>query len=719
MDVQNLYNELTSVAIRLYRNQEQGINDLVNIKKKLEQFISEVTVMSDELVIKLLNCFSNLLEALENNDKLFLADIIYYDICELIIDYANANHINIKYDKSRQRMILENEIDEIDKIYNKNVKCLTKMENDFYRELIDFCTKFDINDEKVVVDAYRNIAVFEKNRWWRLNSFYNSKKAAEIGKKEIEGAGYISMLFIFGMGNGDYIRKIAEIVPTDTLIFIYEPNKSVFGINIYYNDWTDILERDNVFLFVKGINDDKMDTCVYVRTDNISYKFLHTYILPGYDVLYRKEIEDRIEACNILIRDAVLTDNTIDKFAEHFNYNRIMNLPLIYESILLTDLKKFFQQYVDFEHIPAIIMAAGPSLDKSIDKLKSIKGKAFVLAVDSAIRMCVKHSVVPDAIVTIDPQKQDILFHNEVANKTPLFFSTSSIYKNIKDLQGKKVFCYTEDFVPTELENRIELISAGGSVANTAFSIISYLGFKKIIAIGLDLAFLGEKKHASTVYDDGGINNKKEKYTEVKGQNGEMLLTYPNFIAYKEQFESKIKENKDKFEFINSSEGGAYIEGADHMPLDKAIEKYCGQDVVDFEEIFRKCPESFTKEEKESKRKYLENYIMQCDEIKEYYQDCCTLYKKMIESKDIKEVKQMMKKVDNLYLKASSSFVGKIIIDYSSKEADRQLDQMYQKDKEQGADMKAVIEKGIMVSEIFMRKSEQAKKVFFECLKTL
>lgn len=69
-------------------------------------------------------------------------------------------------------------------------------------------------------------------------------------------------------------------------------------------------------------------------------------------------------------------------------------------------------------------------------------------------------------------------------------------------------------------------------VANMVLSILNYLGFHKIIAIGLDLAFLKDKKHASVVYDDGGINEaEKDDYTEVKGQNGETLLTYVKLYA--------------------------------------------------------------------------------------------------------------------------------------------------------------------------------------------
>ena len=52
--------------------------------------------------------------------------------------------------------------------------------------------------------------------------------------------------------------------------------------------------------------------------------------------------------------------------------------------------------------------------------------------------MCEKYGVKPDAIVTIDPQKQEILFENETANNAPLFWGLQSVYKQVKRLTGKK-----------------------------------------------------------------------------------------------------------------------------------------------------------------------------------------------------------------------------------------------------------------------------------------
>lgn len=49
-----------------------------------------------------------------------------------------------------------------------------------------YCRQFDLSDEEIAVDEYGNIAILKEDRWWRMNSFYNSKYAAEFAAEEIK-----------------------------------------------------------------------------------------------------------------------------------------------------------------------------------------------------------------------------------------------------------------------------------------------------------------------------------------------------------------------------------------------------------------------------------------------------------------------------------------------------------------------------------------------------
>ena len=53
-----------------------------------------------------------------------------------------------------------------------------------------------------------------------------------------------------------------------------------------------------------------------------------------------------------------------------FNYNRIMNLPYIYKSVMISDIKSVFESELDMANTVAVLVAAGPSLDDNIEELK-------------------------------------------------------------------------------------------------------------------------------------------------------------------------------------------------------------------------------------------------------------------------------------------------------------------------------------------------------------
>lgn len=720
MNTIEMYNNLENIGIKLYQNDNSAWVKLQEVLSELGEFATEVASISEEMKNVVMRVFSSLLDAIQNVDQLLAADIVYYELCELVAVYEKIYN-DRDIETHQQSNVNKGNID-TKKTYEINMKCLENKWDGYYQKLIEYCERFDLNDKEVQVDEYGNIAVLKSDRWWRMNSFYNSEYAASLALQEIMKQNYISCLYIFGMGNLDTIRKMTEYLPTDTMIFIYEPNPKIFGVNSYYSDWSEVLNKENVVLFVEGLNDEELAKCTYIRMENIAYQYSYVYIQPEYGKVYPIAINEKLQECQTMIQNAVLTDNTIDKFAEKFNYNRIMNIPYIYKSILATDMKQFFNENIDIENETAILVAAGPSLDENMEYLRKIKGRAFILAVDSSIRMCEAYGVKPDAYVTVDPQKQEILFENKTAQNTPLFWGLQSVHRQVKQLKCRKIFCNMDSYLPDELKGKLEYIIAGGSVANTGFSILKYLGFHKIIAIGLDLAFLNDKKHAAVVYDDGGISEEESRhYTEIKGINGEKLLTYNNFVAYKENIERRIAED-EKLIFVNASKG-AYIEGAIHMPFQEAVDKYVPEKIMDFENIIERCPYSYSSKDKAKVERYLLKYAEDCNEIYEIYKECCQVYESMKNMNNTEDVHIAMNKIDTLYANAEQSFAGQLIVDYSSKEADRVLNSMYKEsvisEKYSQDNLVLLAEKGMQISKIFMENAKKTKKMFINSMENI
>ena len=56
-----------------------------------------------------------------------------------------------------------------------------------------------------------------------------------------------------------------------------------------------------------------------------------------------------------------------------------------------------------FPGVPAVLLAAGPSLDRNLEALAGIRQRALVIAVDTALRPCLVAGLEPHLVVAVDP----------------------------------------------------------------------------------------------------------------------------------------------------------------------------------------------------------------------------------------------------------------------------------------------------------------------------
>ena len=76
-----------------------------------------------------------------------------------------------------------------------------------------------------------------------------------------------------------------------------------------------------------------------------------------------------------------------------------------------------------FKGIPAIVVAAGPSLDKNIDLLKKIKGRFPIIAVDTALRHMIANGIKPDIVCAADSSYENSLDFVGVEDETEVILA--------------------------------------------------------------------------------------------------------------------------------------------------------------------------------------------------------------------------------------------------------------------------------------------------------
>ena len=88
-------------------------------------------------------------------------------------------------------------------------------------------------------------------------------------------------------------------------------------------------------------------------------------------------------------------------------------------------------------------------------------------------------------------------------------------------------------------EHGFKLINTGGSVSTTALDVCITLGCNKVVCLGLDLAYTGNRTHAEGTLGANEIA-KTKNLPMVKSVSGEMISTSLNLSCYHKWIENRI-----------------------------------------------------------------------------------------------------------------------------------------------------------------------------------
>lgn len=221
---------------------------------------------------------------------------------------------------------------------------------------------------------------------------------------------------------------------------------------------------------------------------------------------------------------------------------------------------------------PALIVAAGPSLNKQLPLLAQNQDLFTIIAVDKVWPILKAHGIVPDAILALDPKSVPSWPRNEIDEGTAFCVDIGCGSKLLwSNDQNHLLTCANMAVyqILKELGAKVSLLSTGGSVATSAFAMAERLEANPIVFIGQDLALTGGKDHADGYldsYNAGLLSARIEAGFDVEGYYGGRLRTERQLLTYKTWFENRIKALPHKL-IINSTEGGARIEGATQLPF--------------------------------------------------------------------------------------------------------------------------------------------------------
>jgi hypothetical protein len=154
-----------------------------------------------------------------------------------------------------------------------------------------------------------------------------------------------------------------------------------------------------------------------------------------------------------------------------------------------------------FAGLPALVLAAGPSLDDLEPVLGALAERMVIVCVDTALRSALRLGIEPDFVVVVDPQYWNARHLDRCASPGSILIAEAAVWPSVLRFESRRTaLCSSIYPLGRYVEDRMGPpkgeLGAGGSVSTTAWDFARLLGCAPIYMAGLDLSFPGGRTHA-------------------------------------------------------------------------------------------------------------------------------------------------------------------------------------------------------------------------------
>jgi len=301
-------------------------------------------------------------------------------------------------------------------------------------------------------------------------------------------------------------------------------------------------------------------------------------------------VERIADAARDALSDLRIHRNTVRAFSRTWLEQGTANLPALarWPSVAALD--------GALANVPMVIVAPGPSLAKNAAQLRELKGTAIICAFSHSLKPVLAAGVVPDIVLTVDPQ--DVRYHFAGCDLSETcLVNAATVHPSLYELPARQFLtlsanCAIDDWIFDGLGEQAT-VGGGGSVATSAYSLALRWGCDPIVFVGLDLSFPDGQYYVSTSTDGraravvdqrgmmrvdgwsdgframkagGGPSAPAERAIELPGWHGGTVPSSFMFALFHRWFVETTK-HVGTTSVYNCTEGGAFIAGMDHRPL--------------------------------------------------------------------------------------------------------------------------------------------------------
>lgn len=409
-------------------------------------------------------------------------------------------------------------------------------------------------------------------RWLRLHSIADPQGEADRLVQAAFADGCPASLIVVGLGLG-FVLDAIERRSANTRVLAIEPFPDTLEAMWARRPWSAWTDTGRLRLLVAP------------AYDGAGEAFRHLDAKAGeppvivQPVLRRAWPGDVERACAVarsIAVGALGNEHARRQFAGRYLLNTLANLPAIAGESDVAALAGLFRR------VPAIVVGAGPSLDANLEGIRAAAAGALIIAVDTASRPLMTAGIVPDAVVSVDPQPANgkHLLDLPPPGRPWLIAEASLDPVVFPAFVGRTFLCRVADHEPwpwlTRLGVTKALVRAWGSVLTTAFDVACTLGCDPVVFAGADLAYTHGLLYCwNTTYEPGWSHLATVAERAVAARRwidgrpglmepdveGRLTETTPTFVQFRDWIVRRSTDEHGR-RILNATGGGILHGGA-------------------------------------------------------------------------------------------------------------------------------------------------------------
>lgn len=498
-----------------------------------------------------------------------------------------------------------------------------------------------------------------------IHSRYNPIREAETLIEEYGDIEDNTTVVFYGIGLGYHIDLFLKKYP-NVNYYIYEPVPEMLYAYLSNKSLKD-LPNKNLMDIVLG-NDRETTTNFLNNVIKRTEKNTILVELPVHKQVFPEEYQE----FSILFKDMIKDKRRNLKIDFAFQERWILNSMINFKEVLNTP-NILLEKKGMFKGKPVILVAAGPSLNEEIENVRHIKenGLAYIFSVGSAINTLIHHDIYPHAACTYDPTVNNQKVFAKVKEKgikdIPMIFGSSVGYETLIGYPGNKYHMITSQdtvsnyYLKNEDGSTISIVQDAPSIAVVTLQLLYEMGFSPIILVGQNLAYRGKERHSEGVYYSREVTEEEmKKGIWVKDVYGNEVLTNEGFNSMRQQMEHYIK-NFPGINVINTTKGGAHIEGTSFVELQTVIDEYLTERVIE-DNWLEGSKTQYDKEYIKNQSEKMDRAYKRSFKLMDEYYELLSTIESLINNRNFKQAENMYTKLDKIFKKIEQNDFFKTFI---------------------------------------------------------